>query len=117
MQQSKHAENTRADGAQHIQTKTSYTSLATGNGGRKRQRRRLESMSESIVFPKMLTVAEAAQQSGLAVYRVRALCASGRVRNVRAGRKVLVNAGSLAAYMEQGDAPAAQAAGIRRIEG
>lgn len=64
-------------------------------------------VDNSVFFPQMAPVKEAAQRSGLAVYRVRQLCSSGRVVSVRCGKKVLVNLTSLAAYLNEGD-PAGQ---------
>ena len=62
-------------------------------------------MGEAIMFPHMGTIKEAAEASGLAVYRVRRLVASGRIRYVKAGRRILVNLDSLARYLNAGDQP------------
>ena len=62
-------------------------------------------MGEVILFPHMGTIKEAADASGLAVYRVRRLVASGRIRYVKAGRRILVNLDSLARYLNAGDQP------------
>lgn len=64
-------------------------------------------------FPRLGTIQQAAEASGIPVYRVRQLCKAGTVRSVRCGRKVLVNLSSLAAWM-QGDAEPTQP-GIRRV--
>lgn len=45
-------------------------------------------MGEAVMFPHMGTIKEAAEASGLAVYRVRRLVASGRIRYVKAGRRM-----------------------------
>lgn len=66
-------------------------------------------------FPRMGTIQQAAEASGIPVYRVRQLCKAGTVRSVQCGRKVLVNLSSLAAWM-QGDAEPTQQPGIRRVE-
>lgn len=66
-------------------------------------------------FPRMGTIQQAAEASGIPVYRVRQLCKAGTVRSVQCGRKVLVNLSSLAAWM-QGDAEPMQQPGIRRVE-
>lgn len=66
-------------------------------------------------FPRMGTIQQAAEASGIPVYRVRQLCKAGTVRSVQCGRKVLVNLSSLAALM-QGDAEPTQQPGIRRVE-
>lgn len=62
-------------------------------------------MGEAVMFPHMGTIKEAAEASGLAVYRVRRLAASGRIRYVKAGRRILVNLDSLARYLNAGDQP------------
>ena len=73
-------------------------------------------MGESILFPHMGTIKEAADASGLAVYRVRKLVASGQIRYIKAGRRILVNLDSLARYLERGDQPESPVyCGIRRV--
>lgn len=62
-------------------------------------------MGEAVIFPHMGTIKEAADASGLAVYRVRRLVSSGKIRYIRAGRRILVNLDSLARYMNAGDQP------------
>ena len=54
-------------------------------------------------FPTMNTITQAAATSGLAVYRIRQLCQSGRIKSIRCGRRTLVNMESLAAYLNEGD--------------
>lgn len=49
--------------------------------------------------PTMATIPEAAVKTGLAVYRVRVLCAEGKVKSIRCGRRILVNLESLSAYL------------------
>lgn len=44
-------------------------------------------MGEAVLFPRMGTIKEAADASGLAIYRVRHLVASGKIRYIRAGRR------------------------------
>ena len=68
----------------------------------------------SLDFPRMGTIQQAAEASGIPVYRVRQLCKSGQVRSVRCGRKTLVNLTSLAAWMDGGEPP--QQPGIHRVE-
>lgn len=69
-------------------------------------------------FPTMNTITQAAKTSGLAVYRIRQLCAAGKIKSIRCGRRTLVNMDSLAAYLNEGDtvqsAPAVN--GIRRAD-
>ena len=73
-------------------------------------------MGEAVLFPRMGTIKEAADASGLAVYRVRRLVASGRIRYVKAGRRILVNLDSLARYLNTGDQPEpVTCGGIQRI--
>ena len=73
-------------------------------------------MGEAVIFPHMGTIKEAADASGLAVYRVRRLVASGRIRYVKAGRRILVNLDSLARYLNTGDQPEpVTCGGIQRI--
>lgn len=73
-------------------------------------------MGETILFPHMGTIKEAADASGLAVYRVRKLVASGQVRYIKAGRRILVNLDSLAHYLNAGDQPEPGTyGGIRKI--
>lgn len=62
-------------------------------------------MENTVYFPRMGTIKEAADASGLAVYRVRRLVASGRISYVKAGRRILVNLDSLARYLNTGDQP------------
>lgn len=62
-------------------------------------------MSNTIQFPRMATIKEAAAVSGLAVYRVRQLVAAGQVKHINAGRRILVNLDSLARYLNTGDQP------------
>lgn len=62
-------------------------------------------MGKAVIFPHMGTIKEAADASGLTVYRVRRLVASGRIRYIKAGRRILVNLDSLARYLNAGDQP------------
>lgn len=65
----------------------------------------MKTMGEAVLFPRMGTIKEAADASGLAIYRVRHLVASGKIRYIRAGRRILVNLDSLARYLNAGDQP------------
>ena len=69
----------------------------------------------SLDFPMMGTIQQAAEASGIPVYRVRQLCKAGTVRSVQCGRKTLVNLSSLAAWMDVGTEPPQQP-GIHRVE-
>ena len=68
----------------------------------------------SLDFPRMGTIQQAAEASGIPVYRVRQLCKAGTVRSVQCGRKTLVNLTSLAEWM-QGGAEPPQQPGIHRV--
>lgn len=63
-------------------------------------------MQETLKFPTMAGITDAAAQSGLSVYCIRALCADGYIRSVRCGGRILVNLDSLAAYLNGTDTPA-----------
>ena len=64
-------------------------------------------------LPTMCSITDAASRSGLAVYRVRVLCAEGAGQSIRC---ILVNLDSLAAYLNGTDTPAAtESEGIRRV--
>lgn len=68
----------------------------------------------AIEFPRMGTIQQAAEASGVPAYRIRQLCKAGQVRSVQCGRKTLVNLCSLAAWMDGGEPP--QQPGIHRVE-
>lgn len=52
--------------------------------------------------PKMMTVADAARESGLSQYAVRKLLRDGRVRGLRVGRgKLLVNFDDLCRFLTE----------------
>ena len=72
-------------------------------------------MNELVVFPHMGKVDEAARLSGLSKYEIRRLVATGTVRSVRSGKRILVNLDSLAQYMTIG-APPPAANGVHRLE-
>ena len=66
-------------------------------------------LNNTIRYPNMGTVKQAAEIYGLSPHYIRRLCKTGKVRYVNAGRGWLVNLDSLARYFEQGDpAPAEQ---------
>lgn len=64
-------------------------------------------LNNTIRYPNMGTVKQAAEIYGLSPHYIRRLCRTGKVRYVNAGRGWLVNLDSLARYFEQGD-PARQ---------
>lgn len=63
-------------------------------------------MSNAVQYPTMATVKDAAAKFGISEYFLRNLCRAGKVRFVCVGNRWLVNLDSLAAYFNEGDAPA-----------
>lgn len=49
--------------------------------------------------PRMLTIKEAAKETGLAEYHIRRLCKTGEIVAVKTGRKFLVNITKLCEYL------------------
>lgn len=78
-------------------------------------------MGDSIRYPIMKSVKDAAEIYGLSPAYIRRLCRTGKVRFVNAGHRWLVNMDSLARYFEAGDpSPAGldeTIGGIRRVSG
>ena len=76
-------------------------------------------LNNTIRYPNMATVKQAAEIYGLSPHYIRRLCRTGKVRYVNAGRGWLVNLDSLARYFEQGDPPPTEqsqtAHGVRQI--
>lgn len=60
-------------------------------------------MGDSIRYPIMKSVRDAAEIYGLSPAYVRRLCRTGKVRFVNAGHRWLVNMDSLTRYFEAGD--------------
>lgn len=58
------------------------------------------------VLPRMWTLKEAAEQTGLSYDYLRKLCVRGKLTHIKAGCKILINADKLTAYLNQGE-PAA----------
>lgn len=56
----------------------------------------------TINFPQMLSIEEAAAQSGLSKYTLRKFCRTGQIRYVVCGCRWLVNGDSLASFLENG---------------
>jgi len=69
--------------------------------------------------PKMATVNEAAQITGLAKHHVRQLALQGKIRHIRAGKKILINVEKLIEYLNQGEnelaAPMSNKYGIKAV--
>lgn len=59
-------------------------------------------MNELVKIPRMLTIRETAELFKLPVHFVRACVGDGRVVAVRAGRKFLINADSVTAFLSTG---------------
>jgi len=72
--------------------------------------------SNTVQYPYMASVKEAADRYGVSAYYVRNLCRTGRCRFVVAGHRWLVNMDSLAKYFATGDPPpAAQSQTVQGI--
>jgi len=69
--------------------------------------------------PKMATVNEAAQITGLAKHHVRQLALQGKIRHICAGKKILINVEKLIEYLNQGEnelaAPMSNKYGIKAV--
>lgn len=50
-------------------------------------------------MPRMITLQQAAAETGMSYYSLRKMCLEGQLVHVRAGNKFLVNAEKLAAYL------------------
>ena len=60
-------------------------------------------MSDTKALPKMCTIKEAAELSGLSQYRLRTLCKERKITYVRCGTKFLINLDRLIDYLNEGD--------------
>ncbi len=56
-----------------------------------------------MTIPTMVTISEAAAQTGLSYNYLRNLCLQNKIIHVRAGRKRLINLGKLIEFLNQGD--------------
>ncbi len=56
-------------------------------------------MINNLNIPQMLTINEAAKTTGLAKYFIRQLALQNKVKNVRAGKKILINLEKLIEYL------------------
>ena len=52
-----------------------------------------------MTVPRMLTLREASEKSGLSYYCMRNLCLTGKVKHIRSGSKILVNETSLCKFL------------------
>lgn len=76
-------------------------------------------MGDAVQYPRMATVAKAAELYGLSPAYIRRLCRQGKIRYVATGHRWLVNLDSLARYFEEGDPVDSNQTvdGIRRVVG
>ena len=61
-------------------------------------------MLNNLIPPKMTTINETAQIVGLAKHYIRQLALQGKIRHVRAGKKILINIEKLIEYLNTGEA-------------
>jgi len=60
-------------------------------------------MLQPLNVPRMTTINEAAVITGLAKHYVRQLALQGKIKHVRAGKKILINVEKLIEYLNNGD--------------
>lgn len=60
-------------------------------------------MLNNLNVPRMATINEASKIVGLARYYVRQLALKGKIKHVRAGKKILVNVDKLIEFLNNGD--------------
>lgn len=60
-------------------------------------------MINNLNVPRMATINEAAQIVGLAKYYIRQLALNNKIKNVRAGKKILINVDKLIEFLNTGD--------------
>lgn len=61
-------------------------------------------MNQNVIhYPHMATVKEAAQLFGLSQYYIRQLCRNRKIKYVCVGNRWLVNADTLASYLNEGE--------------
>lgn len=60
-------------------------------------------MQNTIVIPEMKTISEISEIVGLAKYHIRQIVLQGKVKYVKAGKKYLINLGSLVEYLNNGE--------------
>ncbi|GBF22918.1 hypothetical protein tpqmel_0322 [Candidatus Gastranaerophilus sp. (ex Termes propinquus)] len=61
-------------------------------------------MINDLTPPKMTTINEAAKITNLARHYIRQLALQGKIKHVRAGKKIFINVGKLIEFLEQGEA-------------
>jgi len=75
-------------------------------------------MFKTLNTPKMATINEAAEITGLAKFHIWQLALQNKIIHLRAGKKILINMEKLIEYLNEGDAQAntPKYSGISRIE-
>ncbi len=77
-------------------------------------------MTEQILVPRMATINEASEITGLAKYFIRQLAVTGKIRTIKAGKKYLINVDKLIDYLNNSGDNEAESDNntptIRRIE-
>ena len=63
-------------------------------------------MENEIRVPRMLTIREAARETGLSYDCLRKLCLQGKLVHIKAGAKFLLNECKLIEYLNKGDVSA-----------
>ena len=58
-------------------------------------------MVNNLNVPQMVTINEAAKITGLAKYYIRQLALQNKIKNVRAGRKILINLEKLVEFLNE----------------
>lgn len=56
-----------------------------------------------MIIPTMITIREAAGQTGLSYHYIRKLCLQGKIVYVKAGSKFLINMEKLVEYLNSGE--------------
>lgn len=108
------AGNIKGRGEPHTKKKFQRTIARIGNGvpreckksTRANGKGQVKVMSNTVQYPTMATVKDAAARFGISEYFLRNLCRAGKVRFVCVGNRWLINMDSLAAYFNEGDDPA-----------
>lgn len=59
--------------------------------------------TSSLNAPQMATINEAAKITGLAKYYIRQLALQNKIKNVRAGKKILINVDKLIEFLNNGE--------------
>lgn len=74
-------------------------------------------MKENVLkIPTMLTINEVAEKTGLAKFYIRRLALQNKVKNVRAGKKILINFEKLIEFLNGNDETTEVAPQIKKIE-